>query len=355
MRSISRIGWTLLAAGLLPIAACAKPGYYTGPASDHFDGARFFNPDPSPPDLGAMAKESTLGFAERMVLAHRNWPTSVPVTPSRPPAHVAAPGMRVTWIGHSTVLVQAGGYNILTDPVWSDHAFPVQFAGPARVRQPGVRFDDLPKIDLVLLSHDHYDHMDAPTLTRLWARDHPVIVTGLGNDRRLAGFKVKAIARDWGQSVDVAPGIRVTLVRAHHVSARLPGDRDATLWTGFEVTLPAGDLYFAGDTGPGDMKWAPTPAQGYRIRLALLPIGALEANGSVSPNHIDPAHAVTAFAQTGAGYALGVHWGTFELTDETIDMPRERLARAEAAANVSPDRFRTLEAGQPWDVPPLDP
>lgn len=354
MKQMRRGAPAAMLAMLASLASCSAPTLYHGPVSDHFDGHRFFNPDASPSDLGRMTKETGLDTAERMVLAHRDWPVSVAVTPSVPPARIDAPAMRVTWIGHSTVLVQAGGVSILTDPVWSDRAFPVQIAGPERVRAPGVRFDDLPKIDLVLLSHDHYDHMDAATLQRLWARDHPAIVTGLGNDARLAALGIKAQARDWGQSVTVAPGLTVTLQRAHHVSARVYKDRDATLWTGFTVTLPGGDLYFAGDTGPGDMRWMDAAAtDGRPIRLALIPIGALQANGSVSPNHIDPAHAVAAFHRLGAGYALGIHWGTFELTDESIDMPRQRLATAIAADHLDAGRFRTLEAGEAWDVPAL--
>lgn len=259
--------------------------------------------------------------------------------------------MRATWIGHATVLVQADGLNILTDPVWSARASPLPFAGPKRVRAPGVRFDDLPRIDLVLVSHDHYDHMDIATLRRLWRRDRPLIVTSIGNEVLLGRSGIPAVARDWGGTVPVRPGVAVRIDRVHHWSARGFRDRDAALWSGFTVTLPHGDLYFAGDTGQGDGAWIADAARPGPPRLALLPIGAIHADGSDSGNHIRPAQAVAAFRRLGAGATLAIHWGTFELTDEPIDLPPRLLARAIAAQGVAPGRFRTLEPGIGWAVP----
>ena len=335
------------------LAACSPPVHYHGPKSDHFDGRHFFNPDGEQGTGGAQHEGAVRYLDDALFHPRDAWPLSVPVTRGVPPLSVTGGAMLVTWIGHSTVLVQADGLNILTDPVWVARASPVQFAGPRRVRVPGVRFRDLPKIDLVLISHDHYDHMDMKTLGRLWARDRPAIVTGLGNDIRLAGENIPAIARDWGQSVVVRPGITVTLDRVHHWSARSERDRDDTLWTGFTVTLPGGNLYFAGDTGPGDMRWAlPVAAQG-PVRLALLPIGAIHAVGPATGNHIGPIEAVTAFQQLHAGSALGIHWGTFELTDEPIDLPPTLLRRTLAARHIAPDRFRATQAGERWWIPPL--
>ena len=158
--------------------------YYEGPPSGHYDGERFFNPDgPAPLSQGRRR-----GFLGRWATSDERarWPESVPVTPSVPPPRVHGRAMRVTWVGHATVLVQTAGLNILTDPIWSRHASPFPPLGPERVRAPGVRFDDLPRIDLVLVSHNHYDHLDLPTLRRLWERDRPLIVTSLGNDTIIA-------------------------------------------------------------------------------------------------------------------------------------------------------------------------
>ena len=348
-------------AGLCLLAAvgCALTGthrdrYYSGPVSDHFDGLRFFNPD-GEQGTGGQQRQTTVGLFERLFGkgTHNDWPSSVPVTPSKPPARVMGEAMRVTWIGHATTLIQTNGLNILLDPVWSERDSPVQFAGPRRVREPGVRFRDLPRIDLVLLSHDHYDHLDLKAMAKLWKRDRPLIVTGLGNDLLLADNGIKAVARDWGGTVAVAPGVVVTLERAHHWSAHWYNDHDLTLWTAFRVSLAGGDLYYAGDTGAGDMKWALEARTDRPVRLAVLPIGAIKLKGASSGNHIDPAEAVTAFGQLGAAYALGVHWGTFELTSETIDEPPRLLAKALAEQHIAPSRFRVLEAGGGWDIPAI--
>ncbi|QXQ06585.1 MBL fold metallo-hydrolase [Sphingosinicellaceae bacterium] len=359
MRIIFAVATVVATLGLIAAGGCSAAGphrdrFYTGPVSEHFDGRKFFNPD-GEQGTGGQEKQSNLGLLERAFGKgqHSSWPKSVPVTPSVPPARVAGTAMRVTWIGHATALIQTNGLNILLDPVWSERDSPVAFAGPRRVREPGVRFADLPKIDLVLLSHNHYDHLDLAVMGKLWRRDHPLIVTGLGNDVLLADHGIKAVARDWGGTVAVAPGVIVTLHRAHHWSAHWVDDHDLTLWTAFRVTLPGGDLYYAGDTGPGDMKWGLEARTERPVRLAVLPIGAIKLEGAPSGNHIGPAEAVTAFGQLGAAYALGVHWGTFELTSEAIDEPPQLLAKVLAEKHIEAGRFRVLEAGGAWEIPAI--
>ena len=343
---------SLLAACAPTVTRSAEP-YYRGPVSDHFDGRRFFNPD-GEQGTGGQQNEGPLGFLEQAFGRREShtWPAHVPVTPSKPPASVAGERMLVTWIGHSSVLVQTQSLNILIDPVWAKRDSPVAFAGPRRVRAPGVRLKDLPRIDLILISHDHYDHFDLGTLKTLWKRDRPLIITGLGNDALLKPYSIGSVALDWGQSRLVAPGVTVVLRRAHHWSAHGLHDHDLALWTGFTVTLPGGgDLYYAGDTGPGDMRWASQARTERPIRLAILPIGAIKLDGAPSGNHIAPKEAVTAFEQLDAAYGLGVHWGTFELTSEPIDAPPQLLQAALAARGIAKDRFRTLEAGQAWEIP----
>jgi L-ascorbate metabolism protein UlaG (beta-lactamase superfamily) len=337
----------------LALSACAVPKIppNTLPISDHFDGRHFFNPDGKQGRGGDQARRGLALIERAAAPGKRIWPKSVPVTPSRPPASVPGETMLVTWVGHSTVLIQTQGLNILTDPVWAQRSSPVSFAGPKRVRQPGVRLRDLPHIDLILLSHDHYDHLDTHAMGRLWRRDHPLIVTGLENDRLLARYGIKAVARDWGQRVTVRPGIDVIIDRAHHWSAHGPGDHDRSLWCGFTVTLPGGNLYYAGDTGPGDMHWAIEARAAGPVRLALLPIGAYHFTGPVTDNHIGPDDAVKAFEQIDAAYALGVHWGTFELTSEGLNEPRDRLADALVREHIDKARFRTTDAGEPWSIP----
>ena len=357
----SRRRWIAALAGLalaaaVPVRAEVHGGnpYYAGPKSDHFDGRRFFNPD-GEQGTGGQQKQSRLGLIEQGLGkgGYHSWPRSVPIQRSVPPARVAGARMLVTWIGHSTVLIQTEGLNILLDPVWSERDSPLPFTGPRRVRQPGVRLADLPRIDLVLISHDHYDHLDLGALKRIWKRDRPLIVTGLGNDRLIAKAGLEATARDWGQAVEVRPDVRVRLQRAHHWSAHGLHDHDMTLWTGFTIALPHGDIYYAGDTGAGDMRWAEQAMTERPVRLAILPIGAIKIGEPPSGNHIGPPEAVTAFQQLRAAYALGVHWGTFELTSEPIDGPPRLLAQTLAERRLPPDRFRVLEAGQAWDIPTL--
>lgn len=337
---------------LLPLLAggCASIDLSKVACSDHFNGQRFVNPDGVHGKVGER-NQGPLALLEHLLEPpYRSWPASVPVTPAVPAPRVEGKAMQVTWVGHASVLVQTQGLNILTDPVWAERASPVRFAGVKRVRAPGIRLADLPKIDLILLSHDHFDHLDIGTLGHLWRRDRPLIVTGLGNDQILRRYGIRSAARDWGGRVAVRPGIEVRLDRAHHWSQYRPGDRNKTLWTGFTVTLPGGNLYYAGDTGEGDMRWAVEARRHGPVRLALLPIGAYHFSGGATDNHIGPVQAVTAFQQLGAAWALGVHWGTFELTSEGIDQPRELLRATLAERRIAADRFRATEAGATWTI-----
>jgi L-ascorbate metabolism protein UlaG (beta-lactamase superfamily) len=285
--------------------------------------------------------------------------------------------MRVTWIGHATVLVQTEGINILTDPIWSDRASPFSFAGPKRVRAPGVRFEDLPKIDIVLISHNHYDHMDLPTLKRLWERDRPLIVTSLGNDSVMRNGGVPALALDWGHSQYVIPacvqiqsaegvrnypdvvgasecikqGATVSVARNHHWSSRWGTDRNRALWSAFTVRLSGGNILFAGDTGWGDGNWVREAARRGPYRLAIIPIGAYEPRDFMKTNHVNPEEAVAIFEALNPTAALGVHWGTFQLTFEGIDEPRQRLAKLRQERGIAPNRFVATEAGQSFTVP----
>jgi len=207
---LGRLGTLLL---FLLVGLCFAPSlippfldrvYYEGPRSGHFDGERFFNPAPGP---AAVAQGGPARFINRFVGSNERarWPEHVPVAPTVPPRRVGGEAMLVTWIGHATVLVQTQGLNILTDPIWSERASPFSSVGPKRVRAPGVRFEDLPKMDLVLVSHNHYDHMDLATLKQLWRRDRPAIVTSLGNDTILRAAGIPATALDWGAGKEIGP------------------------------------------------------------------------------------------------------------------------------------------------------
>ena len=331
--------------------------YYQGPVSGHYDGERFFNPDGDdmahPPGSGSRS-----GFLVRWITGSDErpaWPETVAVTPTRPVARVAGDAMVATWIGHSTVLVQTQGLNILTDPIWSERAGPFGRLGPKRVTQPGVRFEDLPKIDVVIVSHNHYDHLDLPTLKRLWERDKPLIVTSLGNDAVIAGSGAKAVAVDWGQRVTVRPGIDIAVTRNHHWGSRWFTDRNRALWSSFTIILPGGNIFFAGDTGAGDMRWPAEAARLGPVRLALIPIGAFRFSPGAmgTGSHIGPVDAARVFGALGATRGIGIHWGTFRLSFEAYDTPSKLLDLVMACSLIDPARtFDTVPIGQATQIPP---
>ena len=352
---LRRLGTALL---FLAVAFCFAPAlvpplldriYYQGPVSDHFDGRRFFNPEDR---TGPPMKVNPARFFNRWAKGEgrAKWPNSVPVTPTVPPRRVDGQRMMVTWIGHSTVLVQTAGLNILTDPIWAERASPFSFIGPRRVRAPGVRLEDLPKIDLILVSHNHYDHMDLATLKRLWERDRPAIVTSLGNDTILRHAGIASRALDWGGATRVGSA-EVVVEPVHHWGSRWGTDRNRALWSGFTVRLNGGNLFFAGDTGYGGGAWASQDAKDGPYRLAILPIGAYAPRDVMSGNHMDPDEAVDTFRRLGARTALGVHWGTFQLTFEPIGDPPLRLAAALKRAGIAPQRFVATEVGRSFVVP----
>jgi L-ascorbate metabolism protein UlaG (beta-lactamase superfamily) len=321
--------------------------YYDGPVSDHFDGHRFFNPGSNdPPRLDPRRILNRWLTAERPA-----WPESVPVRPTMPRRTVSGEEMRVTWIGHSTVLVQVAGLNILTDPIWSERASPFSFMGPKRVRAPGVRFEDLPHIDLVLVSHNHYDHLDLPTLQRLWERDRPLIVTSLGNDAILRGAGIETIAGDWGSRVPLPGGGEVVILRNHHWGSRWGNDRNRALWSAFAIRTAQGNIFFGGDTGWGDGAWVAEAARAGPYRLAIIPIGAFLPRDIMQNSHVGPDEALGIFRALNPNMALAVHWGTFQLAFEAIDAPPEMLRDLERRQNLPPDRFLATEVGRSFTVP----
>lgn len=314
--------------------------YFSGPPNDHFDGLRFFNP-------GHDATDRNFRDLLRWKLKEKAavWQRRVPVQQTRPEDTVA--GLRATVIGHASVLIQSGGLNVLTDPVWSIRAGPLPFIGPRRVAVPGVAFDALPRIDAVLLSHNHYDHMDLATLRRLHDLYAPLVVTALGNDtilrRKIPGVRV--VAGDWWESVDIGQGGTATIVPAYHWSARSARDRRMALWCGFMLCTPGGRAHFAGDTGYGDGRiFREVRRRIGRPDLALLPIGAYAPRWFMRAQHTDPHEAVQILEDLEAGRALGIHWGVFQLTDERREEPPELLLETLARRGIAPDRF---PAGMP--------
>lgn len=320
---------------------------HPGPVSDHFDGAHFFNPDGvGPRGLLDLARWKLAGEDEA-------WPETYPSPLPRdvPPRRVHGRALRVSFVGHATFLLQGAGLNVLTDPVWSERVSPFSFAGPRRANPPGIAFDDLPPIDVVLVSHGHYDHLDVRTLERLWRRDRPRIVAPLGNDATLRGHDpaIAVATADWGGTVPLGNGAEAVLEQVHHWTARSPWDRDRALWCGFVLRGLGDGVFFAGDTGFDEGRPFRRVAERHGpLGLALLPIGAYEPRWFMAGQHMNPADAVRGFGLLGARQALGYHWGTFKLTDEAVDRPPADLAAALAAAAVAPDRFVAARPGLVW-------
>jgi L-ascorbate metabolism protein UlaG (beta-lactamase superfamily) len=306
-------------------------------AASHFDGHRYFNP--------AATRNPSFADLWRLFRAPRSkWPSSVPVIPKRP-APLGDSAAVVTFIGHATTLLQTRNGTLLTDPVWSQRASPVPFAGPRRVRQPGVRFEDLPHVDVVLLSHNHYDHCDLSTLRRVQRRWNPLFVTPLGNERLLRKAGAHRIeSLDWWQTAAQAP-MPIMLTPAQHFSARTPFDRNRMLWGSFIVDAPACRMFFGGDTGYGKHLTQVRERCG-TIDLALLPIGAYEPRWFMRDIHMDPAEAVQAHIDLASRQSVAIHFGTFQLTPEAIDAPVVALGEALAQAHVTPGDFRVLECGE---------
>jgi L-ascorbate metabolism protein UlaG (beta-lactamase superfamily) len=278
------------------------------------------------------------------------WPRHIDVPATQPPA-LAGAAAAVTFIGHSTFLIQTSAGNLLTDPMYSWRAGPMNLVGPRRVRPPAIRFDDLPAISTILLSHNHYDHCDLATLRKLAKRFDPLVLTALGNGRLVRTTGISRVEElDWWQDAASGP-LPIALTPAQHFSARSPFDRNRALWGGFTIVADGTRVYFAGDTAYGpffrDIRERYGP-----IDLALLPIGAYEPRWFMQAVHMNPEEAVQAHLDLGAARSIGMHFGTIQMTIEGIDAPVRALEQARREKGVPPEQFRVLGFGESIRVGP---
>jgi L-ascorbate metabolism protein UlaG (beta-lactamase superfamily) len=326
----------------------------TYPQSDHYDGEIFFNPEGTtslvvPPDAHKRRRGGFIRMLRYRFIEgnYAKWPSHIPNKPWPFPAGPINDGeVSVSFIGHASFLIRLPGLTILTDPVFSARCSPVQWAGPKRARAPGIKLADLPKPDLILLSHNHYDHMDLLSLRALAKRFGRIpIITMLGNRDYLASNGIHgATELDWWQHHSHGEA-HITITPSRHFAARGLNDRNHALWGGFMLVHRGHKIYFAGDTGYTKY-FTDIRARCGAPDLAFLPIGAYEPRWFMGPVHMNPQDAVMAFADLGAKQAIGMHFGTFQLTEEAIDAPERDLAIARDKAGMAADQFVTLDFGE---------
>jgi len=339
-----------LAAGLALICLLvdrnfSAPRYY-GAVTNHFNGKRFLNLDPP-------ERKDFFDFLRWQLTRKRGpWNKWTDAQPgSNPVPRISGEDLRATFINHATVLIQTQGLNILTDPIWSERASPVRWAGPKRHRPPGMKFEDLPRIDIVLISHNHYDHLDIQTLLRLHADHHPRFVVGLGNHAFLTARGIDNVVElDWWEVAKVSDELYVTCVPAKHFSGRGLTDADATLWCGFVIHTPGGNIYFAGDTGMGSHLKA-IKERFRRFRLVLFPIGAYLPRWFMHPVHLSPSEAVEVHLLLEPRLSIAIHFGTFALGDDGELEPVHKLREALNNKCESNSNFCVLQHGEGRNVP----
>lgn len=304
---------------LMLSTACS---YHSGPVSDHFDGGSFFNKEPD-----NTFTDHIKWFWEMEKVRWPQWVEDPPQPP--PPERIGGGGLRLTYVNQSTVLIQLEGVNILTDPFWSRRAGPYSWMGSKRVRKPGIELEDLPPIDLILISHDHYDHLDLSTMETLWERHKPFVLVGLGIKKRLDFIDPeKVIQLDWWDMSEVVPGVLVTFVPARHKSGRGLFDGNRTLWGGYVVESGVKRILFFGDTAYGDfLNGISERFDGFS--LAVLPIGSYEKRWFMEREHMNPDDAVRVHRRLRVEKSVGIHFATLlEHPEQTIDAHEKDLAKA---------------------------
>jgi L-ascorbate metabolism protein UlaG (beta-lactamase superfamily) len=317
---------------------------YKGPVSSHFDGKRFTNP-------GHVTAKGLPEVLKWMINRKQGeWKEIGESLDEVKPAARIHNGVRITFVNHSTFLIQVDGVNILTDPVFSKRTSPFQWAGPRRMRPPGIRLENLPKIDVLLLSHNHWDHLDIASVKKIHALHQPRIITPLGVKAFLDEEGVTSVEdMDWWQETAINTSMIVQCVPAQHFSGRGTFDRDATLWCGYVIRRAGGNIYFVGDTGYNDQTFKEIGMRCSPIRVALIPIGAYKPDWFMSPIHCSPREAVKIHQEVKAETSVATHFGTFPLADDGQAEPVLELTKALKDSGIGTESFLILTEGVPRD------
>ena len=318
------------------------PGY-KGPVTDHFDGKKFHNPSGKP----AKGLREVFKFMRE----ERGAWIPEPDAPVRNDPFGLTEGNKdtITFVNHSTFLIRSNGINILTDPVWSERCSPFAWVGPKRLRPPGVAFQCLPNIDLVLLSHNHYDHLDLPTVKRIKQAYDPTFIVPLGMRKFLNRKGItKVMELDWWGKTDFS-GLEITATPANHFSSRGMFDRDTTLWCGFLIKSSARTIYFVGDTGYSDI-FREIGTRAGTVDIACIPIGAYEPKWFMSPIHVSPEEAVRIHKEVGSLRSLAMHFGTFPLANEGSGTAQHALLREIESQGIDQDAFFIPKEGVTYEI-----
>lgn len=328
----------LLSAMILLVGYIFSAPGHRGPVTKHFDGKKFHNIS----GVEVKGFKSTLKWSLERDLEpwHKNYETDFGSKPNDTETELT-----ITFVNHSTFLIQWNDLNVLTDPIWSERCSPFSFVGPQRMRPPGIAYEDLPSIDVIILSHNHYDHLDLPTLKNLERDFSPVFVVPLGVKEFLAKSDIQNIIElDWWQEANA--GVNVKSIPAQHFSGRGIFDRNRTLWSGYTIEYSDKKVYFAGDSGYGDFFKEIGNKEG-PMDVSLIPIGAYLPNWFMSPIHMSPLEAVKVHKDVKSKQSIATHFGTFPLADEGQGKAEEDLILALDQMGVPQKKFLIPQEGEP--------
>ena len=315
--------------------------YYKGPKTKNFNGKKFIdNKNPY--------TKNFLDFLKwQLTKEQKTWPEKVPLKiTAKPLKSINDNKIHITYVGHACFLIQINNTNILTDPIWSDRASPFSFIGPKRIIDPGIEFNNLPNIDIVLISHNHYDHLDLTTINKLWKKFKPKIITPLGNDTIIKKINksIKVTTKNWNDQVIINNNITIYIEPVQHWSARGLFDKNHALWSGFVIeTKTNGNIYFAGDTGYSNY-FKQTKQKFKKINIAILPIGAYKPRWFMKYAHMNPQDAIQASIDLGNPTTIPSHFDVFPLADENYLEARTTLEKNLKKSTLK--NFKILDVGQ---------
>ena len=340
--ALAILGFLLALPLIMMLVGMALSGpKYRGPLSDHFDGRRFINPQ-------NVKAKGGLDVVKWMMNRNRGpWKEDLAENYGRHPLAHFKDGIRITFVNHATFLVQVDGLNILTDPVWSSRVSPFRWIGPKRMRLPGIRFEDLPRIHTVILTHNHYDHLDLQTMRLVFGAHHPTIIAPLGLKAFLQQHYIPGVLEtDWWDELALNNGVSIQAVPAQHFSGRGFLDRDATLWNGYVLKTSTGNIYFAGDTGYNKVTFKEIRSRCGAIKVSMLPIGAYKPAWFMAPIHTSPEESIMIHRDVGSQTSIAMHFGTFPLADDGYDEPVNDLKIAMEKFQMTDDEFLVMKEGE---------